>query len=366
MKNWSGYVQFKPEIIAYPDSETAVQQIVQNAVEQGKKIRIIGSGHSFSPICKTDGILLSLDKYQGLIGVNEEKCQATVKAGTKLDVLGNLLFKHGMAMKNMGDIDKQSIAGTISTSTHGTGKDFGTISTQVIALRFVNGKGVVVQCSENQNKTLFKAAQVSLGTMGIITEITLQCVPAYKLEMKNGNEKLNEVLATLDERNENNRNFEFYWLPYTNGAWTKTANIVTDQPDKVTLLNHFSDYIIENYGFKLLSEIAHKFPSKNEWVSKVTSASISNVKKVDHSHKVYATVRLVRFHEMEYNVPVEAHKEVLKEVIKQVNSKKFNIHFPIENRIVKGDDMYISPAYGRNSAYIAFHTYYKKDPFALF
>ena len=362
MKNWSQYIQWTPENILYPESELAIQQIVQGALEQSKHIRVIGSGHSFTPLCKTKGILVSLDNYQGLISVDKEKCQATVKAGTKLSTLGNLLFEQGMAMENLGDIDVQSIAGTISTGTHGTGVNFGTISTQVIALKFVNGKGEIVECSNKKNKELFKAAQVSLGALGIISEITLQCIPAYRLELQNQKENLHDVLATLKERNENNRNFEFYWFPYTATAWTKTSNIASDQPDKVNLFNYFSEYVLENYAFKLLCEWAYRFPSKNKWVSEISAATISNVRKVYHSHKVYATQRLVKFNEMEYNVPVEAHEEVLKEIVKMVNKKKFDIHFPIENRFVKGDDIYLSPAYQRHAAYIACHAYNKKDP----
>ena len=174
MKNWAGNITWNPSEIAYPISEAAIQQIVLKAANDHKKIRIIGTGHSFTPLCKTDDVLISLDKFQGLVSTDKDKVQATVKAGTKLNYLGELLFKEGMAMENLGDIDVQSIAGTISTGTHGTGQAFGTISTQVIALRFVNGKGEIVDCSETNNRALFKAAQVSLGVLGIITQVTLQ------------------------------------------------------------------------------------------------------------------------------------------------------------------------------------------------
>ncbi len=362
MKNWAGNITWNPSEIAYPTSEEAIQQIVLKAANDRKKIRIIGTGHSFTPLCKTDDILISLDKFQGLVNTNKDKVQATVKAGTKLNYLGELLFKEGMAMENLGDIDVQSIAGTISTGTHGTGKKFGTISTQVIALRLVNGKGEIVDCSETNNRALFKAAQVSLGVLGIITQVTLQCVPAYKLALQNRKETIAAVLGNLKERNDNNRNFEFYWMPYSETTWTKTSNIVeSDEPDKINFFNYWSEYVLENYLFKLFCEYATLFPSQNVAVSKLTASSISDVKKVYYSHKIYATQRMVRFREMEYNVPREAFETVFKEVVKTVNSKKFNIHFPIESRFVKGDDIMMSPAYGRDSAYIACHVYAKKD-----
>lgn len=362
MKNWAGNIVFQPSEIAYPTSEAAIQQIVLKAANNRKKIRIIGTGHSFTALCKTEDVLISLDKFQGIISTDKVTVQARVKGGTKLNLLGDLLFKEGMAMENLGDVDVQSIAGTISTGTHGTGTDFGTISTQVIGLRFVNGKGRIVDCSETNNRELFKTAQVSLGTLGIITQLTLQCVPAYKLALQNRNEPLVDVLATLKERNEENRNFEFYWLPYTKTAWTKTSNIVeSDEPDKINFFNYWSEYVLENYAFKLFCELAHWFPSKNEFVSKMTANSATNVRKVYYSHKIYATQRMVKFREMEYNVPADAYDAVIKEVMKTVNSRKFNIHFPIENRWVKKDDILMSPAYGRDSAYIACHVYAKKD-----
>ena len=362
MKNWAGNIVWDPTQIAYPDSEEAIQQLVILALESKKKIRLIGTGHSFTPVCATDDISISLDKFQGLISVDKENATATVKAGTKLNALGDLLFDQGLAMENLGDVDVQSIAGTISTGTHGTGKNLGTISTQVIALKLINGKGDVVACSELVNRDLFKAAQVSLGLLGIITEVTIQCVPTYKLEIVNKKESIKSVFSNLGQRNDDNRNFEFYWMPYTDTAWTKTSNLVEDgEPESVGLFNYWSEYVIENYGFKVMCELARVFPSKNEFVAQVSAKVIGNSSKIHFSHKIYATQRMVRFKEMEYNVPVEVYIDVFKEVQKIVNSKKYNIHFPIENRVVQADDIYMSPAYQRDAAYIACHVYNKKD-----
>lgn len=361
MQNWSRRFQWQPQQVLYPQTEEEMQQIVSRAAENGQRVRTIGSGHSFNPLWVTEDILVSLDAYQGLIAVDPDKCTATVKAGTKLHLLGELLFGHGLAMENMGDIDAQSIAGTISTGTHGTGLAFGTISTQLRALRLVNGKGEVIECSHTENPDLFKAAQVSLGALGIITQVTLQCVPAYRLELRSRKEALSEVLATWTERHHNNRNFEFYWFPYTELAWTKTANVAQDQPDKVNAVNYLTEYFLENYAFKVLCEGARLLPSLNKTVARISAASIPDVRKVYHSHKVYATQRLVRFHEMEYNLPLEAHESVFREIVRTVNAHNFKIHFPIENRVVKGDDAYLSPAFGRDSAYIACHVYHKKD-----
>lgn len=367
IKNWAGNVSLTPNNLVYPATEEEIQRVILKAANQRKKIRVIGTGHSFTNLCKTDQTLLSLDKFQGLIALDKEQNQATVKGGTTLKLLGELLWQEGLAMENLGDIDAQSIAGTISTGTHGTGTSFGTISTQIVALKFINGKGEIVHCSASENPEVFKAAQVSLGALGIITEVTLQCVPSYKLLIKNRKEQLDTVLSNIEERNRNNRNFEFYWFPYTNTTWTKTTNIAeSGEPDKDNYFNYLSELILENYSFKALCEFARVFPSKNKLVSKIAAQSVPTIDKLNYSHKVFATKRLVKFTEMEYNVPADTYQEVMKEVIKLVNSEKFAIHFPIENRWVKGDDILMSPAYGRDSAYIACHVYSKKDSSTYF
>jgi FAD-linked oxidoreductase len=366
MKNWSNYHQWTPAEIATPRSEEEIQQLVIQAREQNKKVRIIGSAHSFMPLWTTDQAIINLDQYQGIVSIDHKLQQATVRAGTKLYTLGEALFAHGLAMENLGDIDRQSLGGTIGTGTHGTGLQFGSISTQVVKLRLVNGHGELVECSPTQNASLFKAAQVSLGALGIITEITLQCVPAYRLALQNLKEPLETVLQELENRYREQRNFEFYWFPYTTSAWTKTSNIVTDQVDKLSWTNYFTEYFLENYAFKVLCEAAYHFPMLNEKVAQISAASVAPVRKVFASHKVYATQRLVKFNEMEYSIPIAAQREVLADIRQLFERKRFPIHFPIENRVVRHDDIYLSPAQGRNSAYIACHAYAKKDPLPYF
>jgi len=362
MKNWAGNIEWNPAVIAYPKSVEEIQHIVMKAVNNKQKIRLIGSGHSFTALCETKDILISLDKYQGVTSIDKSKYQATVKAGTKLNILTSALFQEGLAMENLGDIDVQSLAGAISTGTHGTGKDFGTLSTQVIALRFINGKGEIISCSETENRELFKAAQVSMGIIGIITEITLQCIPAYILKILSKPDSYTAVMADLDHKLNDNRNFEFFWLPYTDTVISKTTNIVEDVAIKKTnIISKLSEYVLENYAFMGMCEFAKRFPSKTEAVSMLSAKLISEEVKINHSHKIYATTRLVKFREMEYNIPAEAFQDVMKELTKTLNSKKYDVHFPIECRWVRADDIMMSPAHGRDSAYIACHVYKDKD-----
>lgn len=361
MKNWSQKITWSPDEIKFPETEEAILDLVNQAKKEKKKIRVVGSIHSFNPLWVTNHIVVSLQKYKGIIKIDKGNLTATIKAGTTLNLLGDLLFQEGLAMENLGDIDKQTLGGTISTGTHGTGLHLGTISTQVIALSFVNGNGKVVSCSKTEKPDLFKAAQVSLGALGIITEITLQCVPAYKLKLSNRKEALVEVLQTFNERISNNRNFEFYWFPKSKTVWTKSSNIVQNEPDKVGAFNYLTEYVLENYAYKLICETARFIPSLSDSLSKFSASVVSNVDKTYHSHKVYATPRLVRFSEMEYNVPIEVYPQVIKEIIETINRNKFNVIFPIENRVVQADDAYLSPAYKRNAVYIACHVYNKKN-----
>lgn len=361
MQNWSGNQEWNPQEVFSPKSEEEILGIVKNAYENKRKIRIIGTGHSFTPLVCTDQILIDLDDYQGIESVDKAAKTAVVRAGTKLNLLGKQLFENGLALENMGDVDMQSIAGSISTGTHGTGLEFGNMSTQVTEVTFINGLGERVVCSETIQPELFKCMQISLGAFGIITNLKMRCIPSYKLKLEKKKEKLDDVLAKLDNINKTNRNFEFYWMPYTDTVQTKYSNISDEPEDKSTFWSNFNDIYLENYVFKGLCEVAKAVPTLNKGISSFSAQFISSSKKTQYSHNVYATPRYVKFNEMEYNVPIEAYQDVMKDLVKCINTKKFNIHFPLENRFVKGDDIYLSPAHKRNSAYIACHVYKGKE-----
>lgn len=361
MKNWSGSVKYFPQHIYYPQSQKAIQNIVQSAYKETKTIRVVGSGHSFTPLCKTNSILVSLDNYQGLISVNKDKQQAVVKAGTKINTLHALLASNGLALGIMGDIDTQSIAGAISTGTHGTGVAFGNLSTLVVGVTFVNGLGELIHCSENENPELFKAAQISLGSLGIITQITLQCIPSYNLELFINSDSLDFVLNNYSEINKNNRNFEFYWFPYTKKVMTKVVNKTFNPINNSYFKDYVQNILLENYALKIVSELSYRFPKATTKLSRFSANTINYLEKINHSYKILTTKRLVRFNEMEYSVPMEVYQNVITDIIEYVNRKKHNVYFPIENRFVKADDIYLSPAYNRNSAYIAIHMYHKKN-----
>ena len=354
--NWSGSVVFHPKEILYPTTEQEIIDIVHRALNNKKKIRIVGSAHSFTRLVETDNTLLSLDNYNGIIHVDKDKKLITVKAGTKIKAFGEMAFGYGFAQENLGDIDAQSLAGSISTGTHGTGLNFGNISSQLYAIKFINGKGETVYCSEDENKELLKAAQVSLGSLGIITELTFKVQEAYKLSFVSKNENIQDVFAQLDKHNIENRNFEFYWFPYTDVAQTKYSNISQEEAVE-NKLGLWYDNLMENHLFNAISYPTRYIPSLSKYVAKISGALAGTSSKVNWSHRVYALPRTVLFNEMEYCVPIESFSAVKKELIRVFNQKKFHVHVPTENRFVKADDIMISASYKLTSAYISFHVY---------
>lgn len=361
MKNWSGLLEWNPSTIYQPKEKEELIHIVQMAANENKKVRVIGSGHSFTPLCVTNEILINLDEYHGIIAVDNASKKVTVKSGTKLCVLNNLLDQHGLALENMGDIDVQSIAGAISTGTHGTGISFGNLSTQVCQIEFINGKGEIILCSENENAELFKTVQVSLGVMGILTEITIKCIDSYVLELRVEKDPIEDILQRLHGLNKDNRNFEFYWFPNTKWAMTKKLNIVNAIPENNTFKDYLQETILENYAFKAVCELSYRIPSFTHQLSALSAATVSSYQKTKKSFEVYSTRRLVRFNEMEYNIPAEAYPDTKKELMKWMKKNNKEVLFPVENRFVKKDDIYLSPAYERDSSYIAIHTYHKAN-----
>ena len=357
-QNWSGIVQFNPQKIVYPHTEEEIIAAIKKSVANKQELRVVGSGHSWTPLVETDHTLMSLDNYQGVVHIDKEKRQATVKAGTKLKYLGKLLFEQGLAMENLGDIDVQAIAGAISTGTHGTGIAFGIIPTQIVALRLITASGEIISCSASQNADIFKAAQVSLGALGVISHITLRCVPAYKLKYVASKQTVADCLQNLQHNIANNRNYEFYWFPHTDTIQPKCSNLTNEAPIERSIGNFFNDYLIENGLFGAISTITRIKPNTSAAVARLTAAVLPQTEvRINWSHKVYATPRLVKFNEMEYNIPIEHFEAAFNDIRAAFEGHKFEVHFPIECRFLKGDDIWLSPAYGRDSAHISLHVF---------
>jgi FAD-linked oxidoreductase len=361
MENWAGNVKWTPQEVLLPKTEDEIAAIIKKATSSGKSIRTVGSHHSFTPLLATDSVSLSLDDMQGLIS-KEPNNRAIAWAGTKLKRLSELLAENGLAQENMGDINVQSLAGAISTGTHGTGITLGSVGTQVEEITFVNGLGELVTLNEENNYHEFKCAQLSLGSLGVITRMKVRCKEAYNLELDIRKEKLSDVLANLDAIVNENRHFEFYSIPNSQWSQTKRSNIVSQEAGTTSKFSAFiNDIVLENWALQLLCSINKTIPSSSKTISNLIGSFISNEKKIQQSHKVFSTVRNVKFTEMEYNIPYESYQDVVKELLKLIDKNNYRISFPQEHRFVQADDIYLSPAHNRKSAYIASHVYKGMD-----
>lgn len=354
-QNWAKNVSCSPSMIYYPKNEQEVVEIVQKAKAEGKSIRVVGNGHSFTNLAKTNQIMLSLSEMQGLIEMNKEKMEATAWAGTSINKMNSLLFEQGYNLENLGDIDVQSIAGATATGTHGTGTAFGIVSSQIQKFTIVTATGEILECSPTQHAALFQAGRVSLGALGIITKMTLKVVPAYRLDYRSSKAKLADTLDRFEEYNDKHRNFEFYWFPYTKTVQLKMSNETTEKVKDNATMRYINQHLMENTLFQGMCNIGKWFPNSYPLISKVAAIGVSKEHKINDSHKIYASPRHVRFKEMEYNVPREHFKEIMERVVAKINAEHYRVYFPIECRFAKGDNIWLSPASERASAYIAFH-----------
>ena len=354
--NWSGEVRCGPVAIERPRSLEELVAVVRRTAAAGRNLRVTGSGHSFTPLVATDGVLLSLDNASGDVPVDRDAMVASIPGGMRLRALGEALFSRGVAMTNLGDIDAQTLAGALATGTHGTGVGLGSLSTQLAGLTLVTAAGEVVTCEAEREPEIFQAARVSLGALGVTWRVQLKVVPAYRLRYVRKGLDLEECLSHIPELSAH-RHFEFYWFPHTRRVDAKTMDVTDETPSADGLGRWLNDVVLENGAFGLLCEACRLAPRLTAPVSRLCARLVSEGTRVGPSHRIFATPRLVRFVEMEYAVPVERGADCLREIRRYVEEARVRVHFPVEFRFVKGDDVWLSPAHGRDSAYIAVHQY---------
>src|SRR5579859_4891054 len=355
--NWSGSVQSAPRQIVKPRSVEELARVIGEYGRDARHVRVAGAGHSFVPLAQTDDVLLSMEEIQGIEAIDTQAGSVTVLGGTQLKKLGNVLFEHGLAQENLGDIDVQSICGAISTGTHGTGVRFGTLSTQVEGLTLVTASGEILECSSERNPDIFKAAQVSLGTLGVIAKVKLRVVPAKRMHYLGTRKKLSDCLANLEHYKQENSHFEFFWFPYTDLVQAKFLNETTDPASASSFWSNFNKIVLENGLYWLLSESCRLLPRLCKKVCQISGQTIANIDEINYSHRLFTTPRWVRFQEMEYNIPAEHTRAVISEIQECIEQQQFAVHFPLECRFVHSDDIWLSPAYRRDSAYLAVHMY---------
>jgi L-gulonolactone oxidase len=356
--NWAGDQRCAPERVADAADEAAVIAAVRGAVATGRPLRVAGSGHSFTDIACTDGHMLRLGRMNRVLGADAASGIAEVEGGATIRELGPLLAEHGLALENQGDVDPQTIAGAIATATHGTGARYRNISAQVAGLRLVTAAGEVVECSADEDPELFRAARVGLGALGVVTGVRLRCAPLYTLRRTDAPQPLDATLERLDELVDGSERFELFVFPYTRTALTRTTER-TDDPPRPPSAAHawLTDVGLENGVLGLVMRIGRAAPFAIPTLNRLLTRLVQPSRRVDRSYRIYANPRLVHFTEMEYALPRAAGREALERVMAMIERRRLPISFPIEFRFVAPDDAYLSPATGRETAYIAVHTY---------
>ncbi|MBG6057241.1 FAD-linked oxidoreductase [Cryobacterium sp. MP_M5] len=367
--NWAGSETVRPVRVERPTSVGAVQRAVQAAAAAGLRVKAVGSGHSFSGIAVAPGVQLDLNGLSGLVAVDESRGQVTLAAGTRLHQLPALLAPRGLALANMGDIDRQTIAGATSTGTHGTGGGFGGLATQITAVTLVTADGGLLRVNAAENAELLPAARLGLGALGILVDVTVQCVPRFLLHAVETAEPLEEVLEGYLERSRTVDHFEFYWFPHTISALTKSNTRLPGDAARVPVgrvAGWVDDELLANGAYRAICAASTALPGLVPGFNRLAERLAGRREYTDASHRVFISHRTVRFHEMEYALPRHLVPAALREVRALIDARGWRISFPLEVRSAAADELWLSTAQGRETGYIAVHRYHREDPAEYF
>ncbi|MDO0911084.1 D-arabinono-1,4-lactone oxidase [Streptomyces sp. DT2A-34] len=355
-RNWGGNIAARPAREVTPASVDELSAAIRRAAEDGLKVKAVGSGHSFTSIAATDGVLIRPQLLTGIRNIDRDAMTVTVEAGTPLKRLNMALAREGLSLTNMGDIMEQTVSGATSTGTHGTGRESASIAAQIKGLELVTADGSVLSCSEKENPEVFAAARIGLGALGIVTAITFAVEPIFLLSAREEPMPFDKVLADFDELWAENEHFEFYWFPHTGNTNTKRNNRSAGPEKPVPQLQGwFEDEFLSNGVFQAAQWVGRAVPAAVPAIAQISSKALSARTYTDIPYKVFTSPRRVRFVEMEYAVPRAAVVETLRELKAMLDRSGLRVSFPVEVRTAPADDITLSTASGRDSAYIAVH-----------
>jgi FAD/FMN-containing dehydrogenase len=325
--NWAGNVRAEPREIACRESIEGLQAIVAEAARRGDRVRAAGSGHSFAPLCATDGVLIDLSRLSGVEAVDAETGEATILAGTKIHQIGEPLFQVGRGFANQGDIDRQAIAGAVSTGTHGTGRRYGSFSSAVRAVDLVGPDGSLVTIDASSPPDRLRAAALSLGMLGVVARVRLATVPAYKLRERTQALPFDACLEQYPAVEASHRNAEFWWIPPLDQCVLKTFAETGDEPFSVPEVEH-PPGTIERY---------------------------LKPEKVDWSHRVYPSSRSFPFVECEYTLPIANGPGAMLAVRDLMQRRHPEVRWGVEYRTQPGEHALLSPTGGEDAVTISVH-----------
>lgn len=355
-RNWSGLESAHPTQVVVPADEREVADAVVAARANGLCVRMVGSGHSFTGAAVTDGLMLRPDRLLGVRAVDRDAMTVTVLAGTPLHLLNERLEQLGLALHNLGDIDRQTVAGAIATGTHGTGGRWASLSAQVAGVELVTADGSTVTASSDQDPDLFQAARLGLGAVGVLTAVTFLVEPAFTLEAVEAALPWTEAVARFDTLVEENHHVDMYWFPYTDRVLVERNNRTLDEPRPLSRVGRVvGDDLLPNTVFGWLNRMGDAAPRAVPALNRLSAAGFSRRSYSDVSHRVFVSPRRVRFREMEYALPRAAGMPALQAVRRLVDAAPWRVGFPVEIRSAPSDDVWLSPAHGRDTVYLAFH-----------
>ena len=365
--NWAGNQQARMQRVATPASPQEVAETVRDAAARGLTVKPVGSGHSFTAAAVTDGVQIRLGNLARLRGADHATGLVTAEAGMPLWRLNELLAEQGLALTNMGDIQAQTVSGAIGTGTHGTGRAGASIAAQVAGVEVVLADGSIVACSADSHPDLFEAARISVGTIGVITAVTFRTERVFLLEAREEPMKLDEVLDRFDELRTQNEHFEFFWFPHTSMTATKRNNRSQGPVNPLSRRREWlEDEFLSNTVFSGICRVGRAAPRVIPAINKLSSKALSARTYVDRSDRVFTSPRTFKFVEMEYALPVEAAVPALREVERMIARQGLRISVPIEVRFAPADDLWLSTAHGRDTAYLAFHMFQGMDQTVYF
>ena len=353
-RNWAGNQRCSPLSIAHPRDEGEILAVLQQAQTEGRTVRPVGSGHSWSSLVPTDGVLLSLDRCAEVLAVDRDRGRITVQGGLRLRSLHARLAREGLALANTGSIDRQTIAGAVSTATHGTGRRFGSLASQVIGLRLVTAEGEALECSADKNRDLFDAARCGIGALGVISTVTLRVEQAYRLSAVEEKLPLPKVLADLEAMVDGHDHFKFWWLPHTDQCLVFLQDR-TDQPGRRrpirTLVDQYlAKNLLADWGMSLSGRWPKTVPRFNRTF--LLGLAPQRATHVDRSDRVLSFPVHVRHWESEQAVPLEASAVSVDRLREFLERERIPVNMPVEVRFTAAEDMWLSPAHGRASCYI--------------
>jgi L-gulonolactone oxidase len=356
-RNWAGDQRCRPVRIERPGDRGELIEAVKRATDAGLAVRAAGSGHSFTDVACTDGVMLDLDGLNRVLDVDKDSGLVRFEAGTGLRTLNETIWGYGLALENLGDIDKQSVAGAVATATHGTGARFRNLSSLIESVEVVLADGTLREIS-GSDPELLRAARVGLGALGVVSTITLRAVPAFTIRRVDSPLPLDETLERIDDLADGSDHFEFYVFPHTETALLRQSERTNEEPQPPNPVSRYlQEVVVENWMLGAVARLGRRSPSRIPGLSRFVSSKLGKETKVDRSYRVYASERRVRFTEMEYAIPRRHAAEAVPRVLEAAEAADPAVGFPIEVRFVAGDDAFLSPAHDRDTTYVAVHQF---------